>query len=203
MNLPAPLQDLIDAFSYLPGIGPKTASRLAFYLLQASDDLSQNLADALQGIKSGTDYCPNCFNIMEAGREVCMVCASDDRVKDQICVVESPLDVISIERTGGYQGIYHVLHGAVSPIEGIGPDDLRIKELMARIQGSQVKEIIVATNPNIEGEATAMLLLKRLHEKRPELRVTRIARGLPSGGDLEYADQNTVLRALAGRQVMD
>lgn len=203
MHLPAPIQDLIDAFSYLPGIGPKTASRLTFYLLQAPEDLSQNLASALQGIKSGTEYCPNCFNIMEAGRETCLVCSSSDRVKEQICVVESALDVISIERSGGYRGIYHVLHGAINPIEGVGPDDIRIKELMGRIRGPEINEVIIATNPNIEGEATAMLLLRRLRERFPELRVTRIARGLPSGGDLEYADQNTLLRALAGRQVME
>lgn len=202
MHLPAPIQDLIDAFSYLPGIGPKTASRLTFYLLQGPEELSQNLASALQGIKSGTDYCPNCFNIMEAGREMCLVCSSSDRDKEQICVVETPLDVISIERTGGYHGIYHVLHGAINPIEGIGPDDINIKELMQRIQGP-VGEVIIATNPNIEGEATAMLMLKRLRERHPELRVTRIARGLPSGGDLEYADQNTLLRAMAGRHEME
>ena len=201
MILPAPIQDLINALSRLPGIGPKTASRLTFYLLHAPEDLAGDLAQALQNLKSGTAYCPICFNITSAGREACEICASSERQVGQICVVEEPLDVIALERTGGFQGRYHVLHGALSPIEGIGPDDLKIQELLERVRIGQVEEIILATNPSMEGDATAMYLNQ--HLTRLGVRVTRLARGLPVGGDLEYADQSTLLRALSGRQEMN
>ena len=199
--LPEPIKKLIDAFSQLPGVGPKTASRLAFFLLRTSEDmLAQTLAEALQGLREGIDYCPTCFNIMEAGRSQCRVCADADRGKGLICVVEDPMDVLAIERTSGFRGRYHVLNGALSPIEGIGPEDLHISELVERVQSEDVEEVILATNPNMEGDATAMYLRQQLHPY--DVRITRLARGLPMGGDLEYADQNTLLRALMGRQEM-
>ncbi len=200
MILPEPLQNLINAFSRLPGIGPKTASRLTFYLLNAPDDLSRDLGDALHALKTSTAHCQTCFNITTAGRSECEICANPERDAGVLCVVEEPLDVLALERTSGYQGRYHVLHGVLSPIEGIGPDDLRIAELLERVRGGMVKEVILATNPSMEGDATAMYLQQRLHPL--EVRVTRLARGLPMGGDLEYADQNTLLRALSGRQEM-
>lgn len=201
MLLPEPIQNLIDALSRLPGIGPKTASRLAFYLLRAPEDASLELAEALQGLKANTAECPVCFNITISGREVCEICGDERRDRTVMCVVEEPLDVFALERTAGYQGHYHVLHGVLSPIEGISAEDLRIKELLARLGQGEVQEVILATNPSLEGDATAMYLSKRLAEY--DIRVTRLARGLPVGGDLEYADQNTLKRALDGRQAMD
>lgn len=200
MLLPGPIQDLIDAFSRLPGIGPKTASRLTFFLLHAPDELAQNLADALQNLKTGTAYCPVCFNITTAGRELCEICESREREEGVLCVVEEPLDVLALERTDGFRGRYHVLHGALSPIEGITPEDLKIRELIQRVRTGGIREIILATNPSLEGDATAMYLRQQLLPLG--VRVTRLARGLPVGGDLEYADQNTLLRALSGRQEM-
>jgi len=200
MLLPEPLRNLIESFSRLPGIGPKTASRLAFYLLRAPEELSMDLAQALQAIKTETTYCQTCFNITVAGRTECEICSSPDRNQGVICVVEEPLDVMALERTEGFVGRYHVLHGVLSPIEGIGPDDLKIRSLLARVQSGEVQEIILATNPSMEGDATAMYLQKQLIPMG--VRVTRLARGLPVGGDLEYADQSTLLRALAGRQEM-
>jgi recombination protein RecR len=198
MLLPAPIQNLVNAFSRLPGIGPKTASRLAFYLLRASEDLSRELAEALLEIKAGTARCPVCFNIMAAGREFCEICSNDERDPALICVVEDPLDVLALERTAAFKGRYHVLHGALSPIEGIGPEDLRIRELVERVRGGAITEIILATNPSMEGDYTAAYIGQQLHPLN--VRLTRLARGLPVGGDLEYADQNTLLRALSGRQ---
>jgi recombination protein RecR len=192
---------MIDSLSRLPGIGPKTASRLTFFLLRAPENLSLDLAEALQTLKSGTTFCGTCFNITEAGREECEICSSSERDGSVLCVVEDPLDVLALERTGGYRGRYHVLHGALSPIEGIGPEDLRIAELLGRIQKENIREIILATNPSLEGDATAMYLHQRLEAYG--VPITRLARGLPVGGDLEYADQNTLLRALSGRQEMD
>ena len=200
MLLPEPIQDLINAFSRLPGIGPKTASRLTFHLLRASGDLALDLAEALQNLKTGTTYCQVCFNITAAGRTECEVCASADRDAGLVCVVEEPLDVLALERTAGYQGRYHVLHGALSPIEGIGPEDLKIRELVERVRAGGVKELILATNPSMEGDYTAAYLRQQLQPLG--VRITRLARGLPVGGDLEYADQSTLLRALAGRQEM-
>lgn len=200
MLLPEPLQNLITAFERLPGIGPKSASRLAFFLLRAPEDLSRQLAEALIALKQDTAFCPDCFNIMLAGRERCEICESRARDESVICVVEEPLDVLALERVGAYQGKYHVLHGVLSPIEGIGPDDLKIKPLLARVAQGAAKEIILATNPSMEGDATALYLLQQLAPLG--VHVTRLARGLPVGGDLEYADQNTLLRALSGRQEM-
>ncbi|MEJ2303966.1 MAG: recombination mediator RecR [Anaerolineales bacterium] len=200
MLLPSPIQDLINTFSRLPGIGPKTAARLTFFLLRAPDDLSIELAQALQKLKADTAYCQVCFNITTAGRSECEICASADRDPGLICVVEGPLDVLALERTDGFSGRYHVLHGALSPIEGIGPEDVKISELLERIRAGGIQEVILATNPSMEGDATAMYLRQRLQPLG--VRVTRLARGLPVGGDLEYADQSTLLRALAGRQEM-
>jgi recombination protein RecR len=196
--LPEPLEKLILAFERLPGIGPKTASRLAFYMLRAPAEVSADLSEALKDIKTATGLCKICFNITVAGHDVCDICASPERNTGQICVVEEPMDVLAMERTAGFLGRYLVLHGALSPIEGIGPDNLRIAELEERVKTGDIKEVIVATNPSMEGDATALYLRQRL-ESYP-VHLTRLARGLPVGGDLEYADQNTLLRALAGRQ---
>ncbi len=201
MILPEPLQNLINAFERLPGVGPKSASRLAFYLLRDQSNLGQDLADALDGFKDKLAFCQECFNIAIAGRERCAICEDSQRDASLICVVEEVLDVLSLERTGGYKGKYHVLHGALSPIEGVGPDDVKIRPLFERVKRGEVREIILATNPSMEGDATALYLSQRLTGEN--LRVTRLARGLPVGGDLEYADPNTLLRALSGRQEMD
>ncbi len=199
--LPDPIQNLIFALERLPGIGPKTASRLAFYLLRAPDEVPEKLAEALTNIKTRIAFCQECFNITAAGRELCEICASPQRDGTLICVVEEPLDVLAFERIGAYKGKYAVLQGVLSPIEGVGPEDLKIKALLARVQKGGVKEVILATNPSMEGEATAQYLQPRLAALG--VKVTRLARGLPVGGDLEYADQNTLLRALTGRQEMD
>ncbi|NQS90901.1 MAG: recombination protein RecR [Chloroflexi bacterium] len=200
--LPEPIQKCIDAFARLPGVGPKTAARLVFYLLRTPDnDLSIILADALSELIKGTDTCPVCFNMMDADREQCGICGNPDRDRTVICVVEEPLDVPAMERTSGLTGLYHVLHGALSPVEGITPEDLKIKELVDRVQGGEVREVILATNPSMEGDATGMYLQQQLSGL--DVKVTRLARGLPMGGDLEYADQNTLLKALMGRQEMD
>ena len=200
MLLPESIQSLINALERLPGIGPKSASRLAFYLLRASEDVSLDLSTALANLKSKTAFCQECFNITDAGREKCDVCDSYKRDGSVVCVVEEALDVLALERTGGFQGKYHVLQGVLSPIEGIGPDDLKIKQLIARVVNGGVKEVILATNPSMEGDATAQYLHGQL--KPFGIQVTRLARGLPMGGDLEYADQNTLSRALSGRQEM-
>ncbi len=201
MLLPAPIQNLINALSRLPGIGPKSASRLTFFLLHASDDLVKELAEALSALKTDIAYCSICHNITSAGRLECEICADEKRDASLICVVEDPLDVVALERTGIYMGRYHVLHGALSPVEGIGPEDLRIRELIERVKAGGIKEVILATNPSMEGDYTAAYLRQQLLPYG--LRLTRLARGLPVGGDLEYADQNTLLRALSGRQEME
>jgi len=198
--LPDPIQHLIWAFERLPGIGPKTASRLAFYLLRAPKEISNDLAAALQGIKGSIELCTICFNFTLSGQSTCDVCASPQRDASLICVVEDPLDVLAIERAATFNGRYHVLHGALSPIEGITPDDLKIRQLLDRVQAGGVNEVILATNPSMEGDATAIYLKQQLQSY--PVKVTRLARGLPMGGDLEYADQNTILRALSGRQEM-
>lgn len=197
---PEPVENLVNAFARLPGIGPKTASRLTFYLLNASDEVSLQLAQALVELKRGIAFCKVCFNITLADQELCSICADARRDESSLCVVEEPLDVMVLERTGGFQGRYHVLHGVLSPIEGVGPEDLKIRPLIERVKSGAVKEVILATNPSMEGDATALYLRQQLLPLGP--RVTRLARGLPVGGDLEYADQNTLLRALAGRQEM-
>ena len=200
---PEPVTRLIEAFAQLPGIGPKTASRLTFYLLRRPAEQAGALADALRDLKQTIVFCSTCYNITE--ESPCTVCRDEGRDRSIICVVEEPLDVLAIDRTGEYRGLYHVLHGAISPVEGIGPDELRINELIARIkdaglQGAPVCEVLLATNPNLEGEATAMYLVRLIQPLG--VRVTRLARGLPVGGDLEYADAVTLSRALEGRQEM-
>jgi recombination protein RecR len=187
---------LVEEFSRLPGIGPKTASRLTYYLLRAPVEQVKALADAIGQLRERITFCSRCFNITES--DPCGICADERRDQGSICVVEEPLDVLAIERTGEYRGVYHVLHGAISPVEGIGPDDLRIRELAERVRRGGVTEVILATNPSLEGEATAMYVQRQLLPW--QIRVTRLARGLPVGGDLEYADAITLARALEGRQ---
>ena len=182
----------------LPGIGPRTASRLTFYLLKNNTDIHQRLADALINLKSETALCRECFNITLSGNDLCSICSNEQRDQDVLCVVESPMDVIVLEQSGGFFGKYHVLHGVLSPIEGINPEDIRLEPLFQRVNNGNFKEIIIATNPSMEGDATALYIQKRLASA--PVRITRLARGLPSGGELEYADQNTLLRALSGRQ---
>jgi recombination protein RecR len=196
--MPEPVSRLIDAFSRLPGIGPKTASRLTFYLLRAPEEQPASLAEALKHLQERIVLCSTCFNITEDNP--CNVCSDPGRDRSLICVVEEPLDVLAIERTGEYRGLYHVLHGSISPMDGIGPEELRIRELMNRLQEGEVEEILLATNPDLEGEATAMYLARQISPLG--IRVTRLAQGLPMGGDLEYADTVTLTRALEGRQDM-
>lgn len=193
--VPQSVTQLIEAFSRLPGVGPKTASRLTYYLLRAPDEMTQTLAAALVDLKTKTRYCSVCFNITED--DPCPICADSGRDATQVVVVEEPLDVLAVERIGAYQGRYHVLHGAISPVEGIGPEDLKIRELVERVQKEGVLEVIVATNPGMEGDATAMYLQRQLAPTG--VKTTRLARGLPTGGDLEYVDSITLLRALQGR----
>jgi len=200
---PEPVTRLIEAFAQLPGIGPKTASRLTFYLLRRPAEQAEALADALRDLKQTIVFCSTCYNITE--KSPCTVCRDEGRDRSIICVVEEPLDVLAIDRTGEYRGLYHVLHGSISPVEGIGPDELRINELVGRIkdaglQSAPVHEVLLATNPNLEGEATAMYLARLIQPLG--VRVTRLARGLPVGGDLEYADAVTLSRALEGRREM-
>ena len=200
MILPEPIQNLINALERLPGIGPKSASRLAFHFLRADESLSAELAEALTDIKKKIAYCSECFNITEAGREHCEICENPKRDGSLICVLEDALDVLALERMGAYQGRYHVLQGVLNPIEGIGPDDIKIRPLIERVERGGVREVILATNPSMEGDATALYINQRLVPLG--VSVTRLARGLPMGGDLEYADQSTLLRALQGRQEM-
>jgi recombination protein RecR len=193
---PEPVARLIEAFQRLPGIGPKTAQRLTFYMLKRPPDEVRELGDALLAVKQKITYCRLCFNVTDD--DPCRICSDPRRDAHVICVVEEPNDLLAMERTGEYRGRYHVLLGALSPLDGIGPDDLKIRELLARLDGHETTEIILATNPNVEGEATALYLAKLL---RPHAaRITRIARGLPVGGDLEYADQVTLSKALEGRR---
>lgn len=197
--IPKSVQQLIDEFSRLPGIGPKSASRLTFFLLRGDGQQSQDLAAALTELRARTRFCSVCQNITESNP--CPVCADTGRDASLICVVEEPLDVLAIERTGRFKGKYHVLHGAISPVEGVGPEDLKIRELIERVNAEPVREVILATNVSLEGEATAMYLQKQI-VGQGGIRVTRLARGLPVGGDLEYADETTLARALEGRGEM-
>ena len=191
-----PVGRLIEALGRLPGIGPKTAQRLAFYLLRAPEELSRELADALVEMRGQVSFCSVCFNITTA--DPCGICSDTARDRTTICVVEDPLDVVALERTRGYHGIYHVLHGALSPIEGVGPEDLKIPPLLSRVSQGGIEEIIFATNPNVEGDTTAQYLTQLL---RPSgVKVSRIARGLPAGGDLEYADEVTLAQAMENRR---
>ncbi len=190
------MQTLIDELGRLPGIGPKSAQRVAFYLLKVDAIDAKRLARAIEDAKDRVTWCRRCFNISEG--ELCAFCLDERRDTHVVCVVEEPRDIVAVERTAEYRGRYHVLQGAISPIEGVGPEQLRVKELLARIPEEEISEIILATNPNIEGEATAMYLARLL--KPAGLKVTRIASGLPVGGDLEYADEVTLGRAFEGRR---
>jgi recombination protein RecR len=199
-----PVARLIEAFSRLPGVGPKTAQRLTYHLLRAPDAEARTLAAALVAVRDQVVFCERCFNISDA--PLCPICRDPTRDQTRICVVEEPLDVLALERTGEFRGLYHVLQGAVSPIDGVGPERLRIRELLARVddakeEGRPFDEIVLATNPTLEGEATAMYIAERLDGEVGV--VTRIARGLPVGGDLEYADEVTLIRALQGRRAME
>ena len=200
-GLIAPVARLIEEFSKLPGVGTKTAQRLTYHVLRTSDADARALAAALVSVKEDVAYCTVCCNITEAGVDPCLICADSRREASSICVVEEPLDVLAIERTGEFRGRYHVLHGAISPIDGIGPERLRTRELVDRVRQGGVEEVILATNPNLEGEATAMYLADLLRGQVPA--VTRIARGLPVGGDLEYADDVTLIRSLQGRRAIE
>lgn len=195
----APLARLIDELYKLPGIGPKSAQRLAYYLLRMPVAEARALASAIVEMKERVTFCSICQNVTEV--DPCRICMDGERDRTIICVVEEPLDILAIERTQSYRGMHHVLHGAISPIDGIGPEDLKVSELLQRLRSGEVQEIILATNPNLEGEATAMYLTRLL---RPlGVRITRLARGLPVGGDLEYADDVTLARALEGRQEIE
>jgi recombination protein RecR len=195
---PAPVERLISELGKLPGIGRRTAQRLAFHLLRQSDEEALALADAIREVKGSIELCSRCFNLAESGR-LCMICEDERRSDSVICVVEEPQDVIPVERTGEFRGRYHVLGGALSPIDGIDPDDLRIDELVERVTGSDVEEVLIATNPTTTGEATAHHLAELL---RGQVTVTRLASGLPVGADLEHADEVTLGRALAGRRTL-
>ncbi|KMK73225.1 recombination mediator RecR [Kocuria rhizophila] len=193
-----PVQDLIDELGRLPGVGPKSAQRIAFHLLDADKDEVQQLVDAISTVKTSVSFCVVCGNVTE--QEECAICRDARRDRSVICVVEESKDVMAIERTRSYRGLYHVLGGAISPLQGVGPDQLRIRELMTRLSDETVQEIVLATDPNLEGEATATYLSRLL--KTLGIRVTRLASGLPVGGDLEYADEVTLGRAFEGRTVV-
>ena len=193
-----PINRLVEAFAHLPGIGPKTAQRLAYYLLRQSPELSHELADAIVFMRDSVVFCSQCFHLTAA--DPCVICSDSHRDRSLLCVVEEPLDVLAFERTQRYRGLYHVLHGALSPIEGIGPEDLKIEPLLKRMQGESFQEVILAMNPNVEGDTTAQYLTQLL---RPlGVQVTQIARGLPVGGDLEYADEVTLGQAMEHRRAM-
>lgn len=196
--LPRSVERLINEFARLPGIGPKTASRLTFYLLRAPDEQAAELAAALDVLKTSTQLCSMCFNITED--DPCPICSDDGRDRQLLCIVEEPLDVVAIERSRAYNGRFHVLHGVISPVEGIGPDDLKIAELIRRLEEDDFLEVIIATNATLEGDSTALYLQRRLAQYN--LKLTRLARGLPVGGDLEYTDEITLGSALKGRQEM-
>ena len=195
-----PVQRLISELSKLPGVGGRTAQRLTFHLLRVSDEEALALARAIQDMKEQIGFCEVCFNLAEGPR--CRICADERRDPEMICVVEQPSDVISIERTHEFRGRYHVLGGALSPIDGVDPEDLKIAQLYARVTGSGVREVVIATNPTTTGEATALHIAAELRERAPEVSVTRLASGLPMGADLEYADELTLGRALAGRRTV-
>ena len=197
-EFPKGIKNLINAFERLPGIGPKGATRLVFYLLNTPKAYVDDLASCLVKMKTDVKICKTCFSVSE--QDICSICRDSKRNIRQICVVEKAIDVMIIENMGGFKGVYHVLGGVVNPLEHISPDDLRIDELVMRVKDGHVKELIVATNPSMEGDATALYLRQRLEPY--SLRLTRLARGLPAGGDLEYADQSTLLRALSGRQAL-
>lgn len=197
-----PVKKVIDAFEALPGVGPKSAARLAYYLLNVPQERLTKFAEALENLKKDTKLCKLCFNVGE--EDFCPVCEDETRDKTQVCVVENSLDLLAFERAEGYKGIYHVLGGVISPLANIGPNDLRIPQLLARVKTGEIKELIIATNPNMEGEATAMYITQKIKDMgmADDIKITRIGRGLPTGADVEYADGQTLMRALEGRSAM-
>lgn len=208
MRIPKAVEKLIASFEKLPGIGPKTAQRLTFYLLHVPQSELDSFSEAVKNLKSQTKVCSICFNVGE--KDPCQICADSSRDRSIICVVEEPLDVMALERSDRYHGLYHVLHGRIEPLRNIGPEELYLHDLLPRLEDGRIREIILATNPTMEGEATAMYIAKMIKEsgihakerasKNKELRITRIGRGLPVGGDLEFADDITLSRALEGRK---
>jgi len=200
MRIPRAIEKVIEGFERLPGIGPKSAQRLGFYLLHVPQEYLDEFAGALSNLKKETTVCKNCFNI--GNSELCEICSNDRRDNSFICVVEDPLDVVAIEKSGKFSGVYHVLHGLIDPLNSIGPDDIYVPQLLDRIKNheSGIKEILIATNPTMEGEATAMYLVKLIKNQAPSIKITRIGRGLPIGADIEYADETTIGKALEGRQ---
>lgn len=190
------IEKLIEAFEKLPSIGSKTAARLAFYILNSSEEETKEFVNSILEAKKNLKYCSVCYNISDT--DPCMICANKGRDKSIICVVEDVKDIVAMEKTHEFKGVYHVLHGSISPMNGVGPDDIKIKELLSRLMDGQVKEVILATNPRVEGEATAMYLSKLI--KPLGIKVTRIAHGIPVGGDLEYTDEITLTKALEGRR---
>jgi len=201
MKIPKAIQDLIESFEKLPGIGSKTAQRLTFYLLHVPQGELDNFSNSIQNLKRGTIICSICFSVDEV--DPCSICANQSRDKSIICVVEEPLDVLALEKNNRYKGIYHVLHGKIDPLNNIGPDEIYIKQLLDRASGKEIKEIILATNPTMEGEATAMYIAKQIKSQEQSanwrIKITRIGRGLPTGADIEYADELTLQRAMEGR----
>lgn len=199
MKIPKAIQQVIESFERLPGVGPKTAQRLTFYLLHVPQGELDRFANSVANLKNNTVMCSTCFSVDET--DPCSICSDSRRDQSVVCVVEQPLDVLALERSGKYHGVYHVLHGKIDPLNNIGPDEIYIQQLLDRIksQESRIKEVILATNPTMEGEATAMFISKQLRVQNQELRITRIGRGLPTGADLEYADPTTLERAMDGR----
>jgi len=203
MIIPKAIRKLVENFEKLPGIGPKTAARLTFYLLHVPQKQLDEFSEAVAALKKNTVLCSICFNVSEA--DPCPICTDQNRDKSIICVVSQPLDVLAIEKAGNFRGVYHVLHGLINPLENIGPDELRINELINRIKNSpvSVKELILATNPTMEGEATAMYIaneVRKIQNPKSKIQITRLGQGLPTGGDLEYADEMTLVKALEGRR---
>lgn len=203
MKIPRAIERVIEGFERLPGIGPKSAQRLGFYLLHVPQENLDEFADALSNLKKEIVLCKNCYNI--GNSEICEICSDEKRDKSFICVVEDALDVVALEKSRKFNGVYHVLHGVVDPLNSIGPDDIYIPQLVKRIQesldsGQKVSEILIATNPTMEGEATAMYIYKQIKNQNPNIKITRIGRGLPIGADIEYADETTLSRALEGRR---
>jgi recombination protein RecR len=198
MKIPKAIQDLIESFERLPGIGSKTAQRLTFYLLHVPQGELDSFSNSIQNLKKGTIICSICFSVDEVNP--CSICSNPNRDKTTVCVVEEPLDVLALEKNGRYKGVYHVLHGKIDPLNNIGPDEIYIRQLLERANdGKSIKEIILATNPTMEGEATAMYIAKQLKIENRKLKITRIGRGLPTGADIEYADELTLQRAMEGR----
>jgi recombination protein RecR len=198
VRIPKSVANTIEAFEQLPGIGPKSAARLTYYLLHAPDNLSEKLSEAVSELKKRTRICSTCQNITEM--DPCEICEDQNRDQGIICVVEDPLDVWAIEKSGSFGGLYHVLHGVIAPLDNIGPEELKIRELLERLKSENVTELILATNPSMEGEATAMYIVKKLKTHNPKLKTTRLGMGIPTGADLEYADETTLTQALEGRR---